>query len=486
MVAEFFTLGGITFDGFIRGNVTLSATATDANLTTGIFAGWFVNDPGAPSGNPNWLDFMPISPALDASSGAFASSWSTLGSYDDGIYVIAAAVIDAAGNSNASSPTKILYLDNGVPWTANPMVYLPMGIARGPVYVTASSQANDGFLKEVEHRFVLQGGDPENPVEVGTKRQEFTFAAQSKARFAVSVYVMDTSSWGNGTYEGYSYATDWAGNTFRAGPSAFFDVGIKRLESGSLSATFTSVGPGQFEMSVTGRIVDANGNGVPGENLHLLSYRGVRACTDASCSSTLLSYSTFNDNTPITDGSGYFNYTVPTTQLLYENPVPSVHTTDRYICYVRDSSDKNYGFIIGDLDDPPQQLNPFQNASYYLQGNLISNLSTSLDPFGTDYRITVSGNLIRPDGQPAEYVPLRIRTWSYDPFAPGYVYNPSSSTYFEITTGAYGEFSYQVPTVFPDGSYYFYVRFYDDTYSYIGYLYQASPTPTGPLSFNPF
>ena len=476
MVNQSFTMGSLTFDGFIRGDVTLDATASDSNLTSGIFVGRFVNDPGAASGSPDWADFLPISPALDASSGAFASSLDTM-AIDNGFFVISAGVVDAAGNSSASPPYKTLYLDNGDPWTANPAVYLPMGIARGPVYVTSNSQANVGFLEEVENRFVLQGGDPDIPAEV-LHSEVFSIPAQSLARFAVDVYVMDTSTWDNGTYVGYSYATDWAGNTTRTGPSATFQVDIKRLESGSFSATFTSVGPGQFEMSATGRIVDASGSGVAGENLNLLAYRYIRACADTSCTVTSTQFnSSYSDNTQSTDGSGNFTFTAP--GLIFENPVPAVHTTDIYYVYVRDTSNNLYGNMGGNLDDPPLQLNPSPPFLVSTQQSMISNLSTSLDLVGLDQRITVSGNLIRVDGQPAEYVPIRFRTYSWNTFLGSYEYNPVSppSNYYETTTGAYGEFSYQIPTVFPTGSYDFRVYLYDDNYMSLGSLYQPSPTP---------
>jgi hypothetical protein len=291
---------------------------------------------------------------------------------------------------------------------------------------------------------------------------------------------MDTSSWENGTYVGYSYATDWAGNTFRAGPSAPFDVDITRLESGSLAATFTSVGPGQFEMSVTGRIVDATGNGVVGENLHLNTYRGVRTCNDALCTTTTLGYTNLWDYTIVTDGSGYFNYTAPTATLLYENPIPSVHTTDRYFSFVYDSSNNQYGYVSGDLDDPPLQSAPSQyaNSTWY---SLISNLSTKLDPYGSDWQITVSGNLIRVDGQPAANVPIRFRTYSYNTVSGSWEFN-TSPTYFETTTGAYGEFSMQLPTVLPAGSYWFRVYFYSDTYENMGSIYY--PDPTGTIQYD--
>ncbi len=483
IVPEPFTMGSINFDGFVRGSVTLSAAVSDAHLTSGAFAGLFINDPGAPSLNPDWADFKLISPVLDATSGAFTSAWNTA-AYDDGIYVIGAGVLDAAGNSNASSPSQILYLDNGVPSTAYPNIDLPMGVARGPVYVSANSQANDGFLMEVEHRFVRQGGNPANPGEV-VHSEPFTFTAQSMTRNATDTYVMDTSSWSNGMYEGYSYVTDWAGNTSMSGPSPAFQVDITRLESGSLSATFSSVGPGQFEMSATGRIVDAVGNGVAGVNLRLLVSRYVGAYTDSTC--TTYTYSidnTYEDITQSTNGSGNFSFTVPTATLTFENPLACVRAPDYFTFNVYDSSSFLYGYLSGYLNDPPLQLNPSLFSS--TRQRLISNLATSLDPFGPDWQITVTGNLIDVYGQAVQGVTMRFTTWSYNPFLGTYETNPSSG-YYTTTTGSYGDFSLQLPTVFPtDPIRYFYVDIWDDS-RYLGYIYQPSPTPNpAGIVFNPY
>jgi hypothetical protein len=300
----------------------------------------------------------------------------------------------------------------------------------------------------------------------------FNFAAQSMARFAVDVYVMDTSSWGNGTYEGYSYATDWAGNTTVTGPSATFDVDVKRLESGTFSATFNSAGPGQFEMSAAGRIVDAAGNGVAGESLELYARR---ARTSIAGTTT---YTYHYDNTQTTDLMGYFNFTAPASSLLFENPVPAVHTTDGFRFSVRDSSiqSKWYGYIDGVLDNPPLQLTPTQLPS--TQKSLISNLSTSLDLYLTGpptdyYRITVSGNMIRVDGSPVASGPVRFLTSSYDIIAGSHQF----SSFFDVNTDADGAFSSQIPTDIPAGPWNFRVYIYDDNLDTMGSLYQLSPTP---------
>jgi hypothetical protein len=240
MVNQSFTMGSLTLDGFIRGNVTLQADVTDGNLDSsiGAFTAWFYKDPYLGVGPPDGTQYLPLENYQSAASGSFTDAWPTM-SYSNGIYALAAGVMDSAGNSSDSSPTKILYLDNSQPWmsmpslpwtysTVEPVSGWWVPILRGKVNI--SMNAGDwggGFLKEVEHRYVLAGNDPgtaDTPSASVINSVKYNFTADDKKREFQKSYLFDTCALAplGDTFDVFAYATDWAGNkSFFAGTTRF-------------------------------------------------------------------------------------------------------------------------------------------------------------------------------------------------------------------------------------------------------------------------
>lgn len=291
MVNQSFTMGTRTFDGFIKGDVTLQATVTDAYPQTGAFTAWYYNDPYVMAGPPDGTQYVPLENYQDASSGAFNDLWPTL-SYSDGIYLLAAGVVDAAGNSNDSSPSKVLYLDNNSPWIMAPWInsmfstiepisgwWVPLVHGR----INVNLEANDwsGFLKEVEHRYVQAGM---NPGTAGTPTNvvhsvKYSFPVNDNQRFYSKSYTLDTCSLSPGAYDAHAYATDWAGNVSPImGTNRFVIENFNYLvppNAAAPVATFQEVPPvpkDKYILIGEGAIEDCNGP-VDGLDVGLEFYR---------------------------------------------------------------------------------------------------------------------------------------------------------------------------------------------------------------------
>jgi len=465
MVNQSFTMGSTTFDGFIKGDVTLQATVTDAYPDIGAFATLFYNDPFNPTAVPDGTLYNPLEAInQDASSGGFGLLWPTA-SYEDGIYLLAAGVADLAGNTTDSPPFKVLYLDNGIPSTSLPDVTLPYGKAQGPVPVAAYADANHGFLSAVEHRFVPQGGDPENPLDV-KYYEVVNYPASNLQRTTQFSYIMDPSSWGDGFYEGYAYATDWAGNTVRVGPSTAFEVKVRYIDSATAIATFADVSPPankDFIVTAEGRLMDGAGNGAPGEVIDVEFYRQLwNICQDPPAC-TMKGYE-FTESGGVPLVSTTQTTTDPTGYILpVSSPASSTtweyQDTDRALVVLIDQDTGAwYGYIEAYLSDPEPVgvLNPWDQ--FFRQRVLFTALDYSSVPYTpSDNEFTVSGSLVLQDGQPAAGVTVRMNvSWN------GGAMNETH----EQVIGAGGTFSFDYPAynlVLPnDTDVYFELRYYFD------------------------
>ena len=161
---------------------------------SGAFFGWFYNDPYIGAGPPDGTRYgFPPASTLDASSGSFSYAWSTA-PYPEGIWVMAAGVLDAAGNSNSTSPTKILYLDNTQPWS-NVMVNPFSAPAESLVYMQIQADDGAGFLSEVQYSFIHTATG--TTASTGT----VSFPINQKARHYQTTEVLDLAGWSEGWYD---------------------------------------------------------------------------------------------------------------------------------------------------------------------------------------------------------------------------------------------------------------------------------------------
>ena len=456
-VDQSFTMDSVNLDGFIRGDVTLSATVTDSWPTSGVFLGLYYNDPWNPVGPPDGTQFrFPPASALDASSGSFSYAWTTT-FQPDGIWVLGAGVLDAAGNSSDSSPTKILYLDNEPPQVDAPMVDAPTGVYEDLVYVQVWAWENHGFLREIIHSFI----DSTTGTVVHT--ETMTFTAEEKVRNFQTTYVLDLSGWSEGVYRCESVATDWAGNTNPSSWVNTFEI-LPLVDQRELDAvtpiaakvTFSPVATGLYTATVAGgHLVDGLGNPVPGEEIWVDLYH-------AEWDSLLSEYQGFwvDSRLVTTDPAGQLPAAAFTTEIFGETDAARVE-------YYHNMPWQELGSIRAVLGSPMIPVFPWFQFFEGPLASMVDNLDLEMtDAGGTHFTLRITGDLVRSNGDPVAGADMRIHSWHEEPVGSGTWIDQD----FTDTTGPGGGFLFDYPSdnlIFPYDTWVS-IEFFDDNDEHLG------------------
>lgn len=470
MVNQSFTMGTRIFDGFIRGDVTLQATVTDAYPQTGAFTAWYYNDPYVMAGPPDGTQYLPLENFQDATSGAFSDLWPTL-SYPDGIYLLAAGVADAAGNSSDTTPVKVLYLDNSTPWIMMPMINSmfytlepisgsTVPLLHGLVNVSMASSDQSGFLREVEHRYVQAGMDPgtaQTPsafVESWSP-PKYSFTADDKKRAFSKSYTLDTCAVTPGTYDVFAYATDWAGNKSSPMGTTRFVIenftylvppsGTDSLDTNSV-AYFAEIPPvpkDKYELVGEGAMGDCSGT-VNGLNVGLEFYRmtwdGFNYNWEYPTHYTTTTTDLVGDFGPISAPQGSWTYqSTHMAALVFDDPV----TKDIYAVFHPLFLFNPQPYEVDPVGNPGfKVLYPLWHTEFqpFTQERLVTNLTYDLVPSGPlTNSLTLAGNVIFNSGHPAVGESLTIElNWTDSG-------GSLMSTLYSTATGPAGEFTFTPP-----------------------------------------
>ncbi|MDT8365599.1 MAG: Ig-like domain-containing protein [bacterium] len=464
MVNQSFTMGSLTFDGFIRGDVTLQAGVTDGNLgsSIGAFTAWYYNDPYTMAGPPDGTQYLPLESYQSAAAGAFTDLWPTT-AYPTGSYVLAAGVMDSAGNTTDSAPFKVLYLDNSTPFINNPIINAqfttvePLSgwtvpLLHGLVNVSMAASDQSGFLRTVEHRFVNAGDDPgtaDTPSGSVLNTVSYSFPADSMKRIFAKSYSISSCTVTPGVYDVFAYATDWAGNKSSSmGTTRFVVENFTYLVPPSAAypvVSFEDIPPsndGIYALLSDGTIRDCNGT-VGGHDVTVTffhrSWDGFAYTLD----------STYN--------------TVATTDLMGD--LPTLSSDDGAVLYTAKELG-SVGFydasapVIYALFHPmflgspqPYEVDPVGNPGYTVlyapwytgfqplnQERLLTNLTHDLTPNGLPaYALALSGEVIFNSGQPAASETLTIEmSWTDTS-------SSTMSTIYRVATDSLGKFSFTPP-----------------------------------------
>ncbi|MGD8352623.1 MAG: Ig-like domain-containing protein, partial [Pseudomonadota bacterium] len=454
MVNQSFTMGSLTLDGFVRGDVTLQAGVSDGNLGSaiGAFAGWYYNDPYNMVGPPDGTEYVPLEGYQNASSGIFTDSWPTT-TYSDGIYLLAVGVMDSAGNSNDASPTKVVYLDNSQPWISVPWLnsmastYEPISGSWAPMVtglanVTMEAEDWIGFLKEIEHRFVSTGDDPNIPANV-VNSVIYTFPADRKVRRYRKSYTINTCGVPPGAYDVYAYATDWAGNrdvpswhnTFVVGNYTYL-VPPNALDPDVVHFEEIPPSSGNWALLSAGRLERCGAPVADGTNVNVNFYRwpwnaGMSVYDPPWVYSTM--GSTLGGDMPnlSSEAGSQFYKTVDLGAVEYRDSV----TGEIYAVFhpMTLSNPQQYDWY-GTYDPWYSEFRPFN------QERIVYDVSYDLTPgLLPAYNLTLSGTMLFNSTHPARTEPVTLElNWS-DPMF-GWMW-----TRFSTTTDNSGSFSFSPP-----------------------------------------
>jgi hypothetical protein len=459
MVNQSFTMGSLTFDGFVRGDVTLQATVTDAYPDIGGFATWFYNDPFNPTGTDGTLYYPLEAMFQDASPGSFSLLWPTA-SYNNGIYLLAAGVSDLAGNTTDSPPFQILYLDNSDPWinmpnlpwfdsTIEPISGWSVPLLRGRANVSINAgDFGGGFLKKVEHRYVNAGDDPgtaDTPSAFVLNTESYSFPADSMKRDFRKSYMIDTCGVAPGAYDVFAYATDWAGNkSLPMGTTRFVVENFTYL-----------VPPGAVDPVVSWDAAPP----IPVGNWALESGGTIRDCTgpvDGLDVRVFFFHRAWNSSIPMEYDSVPSTYTTVATTSL--GNLPTLSSESGSMLYTSNDlgTVRFYDSVAGDVLavfhpmflDNPQHYSPYgtylpwhKEFQPFNQRRMLENVTYDLTPIILPaHSLSLDGTVIFNSGHPAVGESVIMELWYTDTTA------SPIWTVMSTVTGSAGEFSFTGPS----------------------------------------
>jgi hypothetical protein len=368
-----------------------------------------------------------------------------------------AGVLDAAGNSSSSPPTKVLYLDNMPPWVDIPWVDAPTGAYKDLVYVRAEAWEDLGFIKEVQHSFIHTA--------TGTTEWSGTvasFTANEKKRNFQTVYVLDLSGWSEGWYECRSVATDWAGNITTNTMGNCFEilpvVEMDPFNPVTAKVNFAPLATGQYQATVVGgRLVDGAGIGIPGRDVWIDVSRNtwdpvLSAYQSAWWYGSMVTTGPAGEIPPIgpiVDPNMIFGETEMARVYYYLNmPWQQLGTLRAY--------------LNSPMDGSPPLYQVFEQAR-----SMVDNLDIVMAPSGTThFTLSLTGNLVRNNGDPVAGATMRIHSQHEEPVG---IWNDQD---FTDSTGPAGEFDFSYPADnlrFPVDVW-VNIDFYDDRGDFIGQI----------------